>query len=118
MFTLRSRLTTTRNSITRSVFRPLSTSTPLRATAIADNGPPPGNQAPSSESAGRASQPVEDTQSNASEKDPDESLSGDDHPAKQPDSQAPSERSTGFNEGQKGGQVKGGKEGLDQRTDK
>ncbi|KAJ9649113.1 hypothetical protein H2199_001027 [Coniosporium tulheliwenetii] len=45
----------------------------------------------------------------------DEHLSGDDHPAKQPDNQQQPERTTGF-----GGQsdVKGGKEGLDERTDK
>ncbi|KAJ9659656.1 hypothetical protein H2201_007247 [Coniosporium apollinis] len=56
--------------------------------------------------------PHTDKQSSASQ---DEHLSGDDHPAKQPDNQQQPERTTGF-----GGQsdVKGGKEGLDERTDK
>lgn len=54
-----------------------------------------------------------DKQSNASQ---DEHKSGDDHPAKQPDPQEDSERSTGFHE-VKGG-VKGGKEGLGERSDK
>ncbi|KAK3112779.1 hypothetical protein LTR53_010595 [Teratosphaeriaceae sp. CCFEE 6253] len=112
MYTLRTRLISIPS---HAAFRPLSTSAPLRA--LADKGPPTGNMSPGAKQAGRSSQPADDAQSNASAKDPDENLSGDDHPAKQPDAQAPSERSTGFNESAKDG-VKGGKEGLDQRTDK
>lgn len=91
--------------------RPFTTTSRLLA---AD--PPAGNQPPSAKSAGRATRPVDDDQSNASRKDPETKNGGDDHPAKQPDSQAPSERSTGFNE--KVEEVKGGKEGLGARTDR
>ncbi|KAK0247539.1 hypothetical protein LTR91_019415 [Friedmanniomyces endolithicus] len=114
MSTLRTRLLT---RTTPSLLRPFSTTT-LRH-AIADAGPPPGNQPPGAKQAGRTTQPASDPQSNASAKDPAESNTGDDHPAKQPDHQAPSERSTGFNEGPEAAEgVKGGKEGLDKRTDR
>jgi hypothetical protein len=56
--------------------------------------------------------PNTDPQSSASK---DEQLSGDDHPAKQPDPQQTPDRSTGFG-GQTG--VDGGKKGLDARDDK
>lgn len=71
---------------------------------------------PSAKSADRSQPLQEDSQSSASSKDPAESNSGDDHPAKQPDGQQESDRSTGFNESAK--EVKGGKQGLGQRTDK
>ncbi|KAK0851040.1 hypothetical protein LTS02_012969 [Friedmanniomyces endolithicus] len=77
MFTLRTRLLT---RTTPSLARPLSTTPPLNA--IADAGPPPGNQPPDAKQAGRTTQPASDPQSNASAKDPAESNSGDDHPAK------------------------------------
>lgn len=86
--------------------RAFTTSTLLRA------DPPPGNQPPSAKSAGRQSHVSSDSQSSASNE---EHKTGDDHPAKQPDSQAPSDRSTGFKEGTS--EVKGGKEGLGQRTE-
>ena len=114
MFTLRTRLLT---RTTPSLIRPFST-TPSHH-AIADAGPTPGNQPPGAKQAGRTTHPASDPQSNASAKDPAENNSGDDHPAKQPDHQAPSERSTGFNEGPEAAEgVKGGKEGLDKRTDR
>lgn len=86
----------------------------LSTTRFLQKDPPaPGNQPPSAKSAGRTTHVSEDPQSSASTS---ENKSGDDHPAKQPDPQADSERSTGFHE-VKGG-VKGGKEGLGQRSDK
>jgi hypothetical protein len=53
-----------------------------------------------------------DHQSSASDK---EHLTGDDHPAKQPDPQAKPTRSTGIGGDEK---VEGGKEGLHERGDK
>ncbi|KAK5723532.1 hypothetical protein LTR15_005230 [Elasticomyces elasticus] len=111
MFTIRSRLASAPRFTISS--RQLSTTTPLRA--VPDNGPPKQPLNPGARDAGTSS-PNQGASSNASQKDPAEQNSGDDHPAKQPDHQAPSERSTGFNESAQGG-VKGGKEGLDQKTD-
>lgn len=87
--------------------RSLSTTARLRADT------PPGNMPPSAKQAGRQTHVADDNQSSASTQ---EHKSGDDHPAKQPDKQEDGDRSTGFKEGSGG--VKGGKEGLDQRTDK
>lgn len=70
---------------------------------------------PSAQKADRTQPIDEDSQSNASLKDGDQEKSGDDHPAKQPDPQQASDRSTGFGNVK---EVKGGKEGLDQRTDR
>ncbi|KAJ9629755.1 hypothetical protein H2203_002136 [Taxawa tesnikishii (nom. ined.)] len=84
------------------------TTTPLRR-----SDPPPSENSPSGKAAGRTTHQSEDKQSSASQA---EHLSGDDHPAKQPDNQQESESSTGFHE-VKGG-VKGGKEGLGARDDK
>jgi len=66
---------------------------------------------PSGKSAGRTQHPADDAQSSASQE---EHKSGDDHPAKQPDHQAPSDRSTSVD---RTGGVKGGKEGLGDRID-
>lgn len=73
---------------------------------------PVANQPDSNNANVRKDTPNTDKQSSASK---DEHLSGDDHPAKQPDHQATPDRSTGI-----GGstEVKGGKEGLGERTDK
>ena len=84
-------------------------------TRIYYSDPPPSNHPPSAKQAGRDSHVSADTQSSASSKDPDEQKSGDDHPAKQPDPQQPSDRSTGFGNVK---EVKGGKEGLGARSDK
>jgi hypothetical protein len=71
---------------------------------------PKANQPDSINQHVRSDTPNTDKQSSAS---PDENKSGDDHPAKQPDYQAEPTRSTGI-----GGdsEVKGGKEGLGERT--
>lgn len=117
MSLLRTNLTT---SLLRQTQRPSPTTLPRfisSSSRLFAQEPPPGNtDFPSAKSAGKKNHPADDQQSSASSKDPDEQKSGDDHPAKQPDTQAPSERSTGFNEVPGG--VKGGKEGLGQRTDK
>lgn len=82
------------------------------STLLAKDPPAPGNQPPSAKSAGRDTHVSTDQQSSASS---DEHKSGDDHPAKQPDPQAESDRSTGFGNVK---EVKGGKEGLGARSDK
>jgi len=71
---------------------------------------PKANQPDSINQQVRSDTPNTDKQSSAS---PDENKSGDDHPAKQPDHQAEPTRSTGI-----GGdsEVKGGKDGLGERT--
>ena len=66
---------------------------------------------PSAKAAGRTQHLADDQQSSASG---DEHLAGDDHPAKQPDHQEDGDRSTSVD---RTGEVKGGKEGLDQRID-
>lgn len=89
--------------------RPFTSSVVRRA---ADRGDPnPDSNNPPSRSPS-ANTPNTDPQSSASKE---EHKSGDDHPAKQPDNQQEPERKTGF-----GGEtdVKGGKEGLGERTDK
>ncbi|KAM0691068.1 hypothetical protein Q7P36_009839 [Cladosporium allicinum] len=75
--------------------------------------PPSTNMPPNTVKAGKKSSPSEDSQSSASTA-PDNS--SDDHPAKQPDPQAEVTRSTGF--GNVEGGVKGGKEGLGERSDR
>lgn len=71
---------------------------------------PQANQPDSINQQVRSDTPNTDKKSSAS---PDEHKSGDDHPAKQPDHQAEPDRSTGIGGEHK---VKGGKEGLDERT--
>ncbi|PVH94579.1 hypothetical protein DM02DRAFT_633594 [Periconia macrospinosa] len=73
---------------------------------------PPSNQLDSPNASVRKDTPNTDPQSSAS---PDEHKTGDDHPAKQPDPQMEPDRKTGI-----GGEseVKGGKEGLGERTDR
>ncbi|TKA50445.1 hypothetical protein B0A49_08702 [Cryomyces minteri] len=88
----------------RQPARPFSTTTAHLSSPPMDNQPPSrkgGSQAPNA-----------DKQSSASTA---EDKSGDDHPAKQPDQQTQPTRSTGI-----GGetQVKGGKEGMGNRSDK
>ncbi|KAK5118832.1 hypothetical protein LTR62_000041 [Meristemomyces frigidus] len=101
--------------------RPLRTTTAalthrtLTTTTRLQTNPPPSNQSPSAKQASRSTQPASDPQSSASLKQPDANAQGDDHPAKQPDTQKASERSTGFGNVE---EVKGGKEGLGARTDK
>ncbi|KAI5270443.1 hypothetical protein E4T47_06254 [Aureobasidium subglaciale] len=92
--------------------RPLSTTSRL-----AKDPPPPPNIPPGRQQKGDSKPPAHDAKSSASTKgsDPAATKSGDDHPAKQPDPQKPSDRSTGFQEVH---EVKGGKEGLGARTDK
>jgi hypothetical protein len=90
--------------------RPLSTTSRLQK-----DPPPPPNIPPGAQQKGRTSSPNKDKQSSASTHGSAESKSGDDHPAKQPDPQAPADRSTGFHEVH---EVKGGKEGLGARSDK
>lgn len=90
--------------------RPLSTTSRLQK-----DPPPPPNIPPGAQQKGRTTSPNKDRQSSASTHTSAESKSGDDHPAKQPDPQAPAERSTGFHEIH---EVKGGKEGLGARSDK
>ena len=74
---------------------------------------PSQNLPPSRQKAGKTSSPAEDSQSSASTA---TEASSDDHPAKQPDPQAEVQRSTGF--GNVEGGVKGGKEGLGERSDR
>ncbi|KAK3077756.1 hypothetical protein LTS18_009402 [Coniosporium uncinatum] len=82
--------------------------------------PPPSNKPPTQAGtqgyspSSEQTSPSDQKQSSASSAET-ESKSGDDHPAKQPDNQAEPERSTGF---QGAREVKGGKEGLGDRTDK
>jgi hypothetical protein len=91
--------------------------TPLRCKLMGDN-PDANLPDPSKNSSAAPNAKVRtdtqntDHQSSASQ---DEHLTGDDHPAKQPDPQAEPTRSTGI-----GGQeeVKGGKDGLHERGDK
>ena len=90
--------------------RPLSTTSRLQK-----DPPPPPNIPPAGQQKGRVQSPAHDTQSSASTKSSAANKSGDDHPAKQPDPQKPSDRSTGFQEVD---EVKGGKEGLGARSDK
>ncbi|GAB7360720.1 hypothetical protein MBLNU230_g0597t1 [Neophaeotheca triangularis] len=100
-----------------STIRPRAINSPPRAlfstttTKAAD--PPPSNQPPSAKQANRDSHVASDEQSSASQS---ENKTGDDHPAKQPDPQTASDRSTGFKEGTP--EVKGGKAGLGQRSDR
>ncbi|KAK5131816.1 hypothetical protein LTR08_000571 [Meristemomyces frigidus] len=111
-----------RTSITASLRQTSRVSTTIPARTFSDSarlckeGPAPGNQPPSAKSAGKTTHLADDPQSSASKKDPDEQKTGDDHPAKQPDTQEEPTRSTGF-QNFKGG-VKGGKEGLASRSDK
>ena len=91
--------------------RPLSTTPQLLKTP-----PPPPNVPPNAQKVGKTTHASDDPQSSASTQLAEEHNTGDDHPAKQPDKQEEGDRSTGFNQ-VKGG-VKGGKEGLDARTDK
>lgn len=74
---------------------------------------PSANMPPNSVKAGKKSSPAQDSQSSASTA---PGTSSDDHPAKQPDPQAEASRSTGF--GNVEGGVKGGKEGLGERSDR
>ena len=74
---------------------------------------PSTNMPPNAVKAGKKSSPAEDSQSSASTA---SNTSSDDHPAKQPDPQAKVTRSTGF--GNVEGGVKGGKEGLGERSDR
>ncbi|CAD0114680.1 unnamed protein product [Aureobasidium uvarum] len=90
--------------------RPLSTTSRLQK-----DPPPPPNIPPGRQQKGHTSSPAHDDKSSASTKGSGQNKSGDDHPAKQPDPQKPSSRSTGFQEVD---EVKGGKEGLGARTDK
>ncbi|OQO05800.1 hypothetical protein B0A48_09895 [Cryoendolithus antarcticus] len=74
----------------------------------------PTSQSPSGASgAGKAQHDSSDSQSSASTV---EHLTGDDHPAKQPDTQPATDRSTGINESK--GEITGGKEGLGNRSDR
>ena len=105
-----------RSAIAASVRQTPRTSATIPARTLSSTarlhkeGPAPPNQPPSAKSAGRTTPASDDSQSSASKNDPDEQLSGDDHPAKQPDNQEAPTRSTGF-QNFKGG-VSGGKEGL------
>lgn len=90
--------------------RPLSTTSRL----LKDTPPPP-NIPPGGQQKGRTQSPAHDSKSSASTQRPAANKSGDDHPAKQPDPQQASDRSTGFQEVK---EVKGGKEGLGARDDK
>ncbi|KAH0371311.1 hypothetical protein KCU65_g1990, partial [Aureobasidium melanogenum] len=90
--------------------RPLSTTSRLHK-----DSPPPPNIPPGGQQKGRTQSPAHDTKSSASTKGSAPNKSGDDHPAKQPDPQQASDRSTGFQEVK---EVKGGKEGLGARDDK
>ena len=74
---------------------------------------PSTNIPPNAVKAGKKSSPAEDSQSSASTA---SNTSSDDHPAKQPDPQAEVTRTTGF--GNVEGGVKGGKEGLNERSDR
>lgn len=74
---------------------------------------PPANMPPNSVKAGKKASPAEDSQSSVSTA---PETSSDDHPAKQPDPQQEVQRSTGF--GNVEGGVKGGKEGLGERSDR
>jgi len=91
--------------------RPLSTTSSLAQ----KDAPPPPNIPPGRQQKGHTESPAHDTKSSASTKSSAANKSGDDHPAKQPDPQKPSDRSTGFQEVD---EVKGGKAGLGARTDK
>lgn len=73
---------------------------------------PKSNQPDSPNASVRKDTPNTDKQSNASA---DEHKTGDDHPAKQPDTQAEPDRKTGI-----GGETKveGGKAGLGERSDR
>ncbi|KAK3081625.1 hypothetical protein LTS18_004689 [Coniosporium uncinatum] len=88
--------------------------------SIRQADPPPSNKPPTQAGtqgyspSSEQTKPSDQKQSSASSAET-ESKSGDDHPAKQPDNQAEPERSTGF---QGAREVKGGKEGLGDRTDK
>jgi hypothetical protein len=96
--------------------RPFST-TPLRRKLMGDN-PDANLPDPSKNSSAAPNAKVRtdtqntDHQSSASQ---DEHLTGDDHPAKQPDPQAKPTRSTGIGDQD---EVKGGKDGLHERGDK
>lgn len=90
--------------------RPLSTTSRL----LKDTPPPP-NIPPGGQQKGRTQSPAHDSKSSASTQGSVANKSGDDHPAKQPDPQQASDRSTGFHEVK---EVKGGKEGLGARDDK
>jgi len=105
-----------RASIARQSTQRLSASTPVRAFATTPRclkaGEPVSQNPPSARDAGKSEHVSADPQSSASLH---EDKGGDDHPAKQPDPQQNSDRSTGF--GREEG-VKGGKEGLGERTDR
>lgn len=97
----------------RQTTRTLTTTRPLRFDPKNDTNPPPTQAGTEGyKPSQNQTPPNQQSQSNASQM---EHLSGDEHPAKQPDNQAQPERTTGF-----GGeeQVKGGKEGLSERSDK
>lgn len=88
----------------------LITTTPPFQARMGSN--PQANQPDSINANVRKDPPNTDTQSSASS---DENKGGDDHPAKQPDTQAQPDRKTGI-----GGatEVKGGKDGLKERGDR
>lgn len=88
----------------------LITTTPHLQARMGSN--PQANQPDSINANVRKDTPNTDIQSSASS---DENKSGDDHPAKQPDTQAEPDRKTGI-----GGatEVKGGKDGLKERGDR
>nr|OQO26381.1 hypothetical protein B0A51_06943 [Rachicladosporium sp. CCFEE 5018] len=74
----------------------------------------PTSQSPSgARGASKAEHDTSDSQSSASTV---EHLTGDDHPAKQPDKQPATDRSTGINESKS--EITGGKEGLGNRSDR
>jgi hypothetical protein len=96
----------------------MSTTRPLSSTSrvLAKDAPPPPNVPPGARQAGRTDSPANDKQSSASSSNTNaEQQTGDNHPAKQPDPQQASDRSTGFHEID---HVEGGKAGLGARTDK
>ncbi|KAH7089017.1 hypothetical protein FB567DRAFT_547845 [Paraphoma chrysanthemicola] len=91
--------------------------TPLRRKLMGDNPDsnlpdPSGNSSAAPNAKVRSDTQNTDHQSSASDQ---EHLTGDDHPAKQPDPQAKPTRSTGIGGDQK---VDGGKEGLSERNDR
>ncbi|KAH0024220.1 hypothetical protein KCU78_g5151, partial [Aureobasidium melanogenum] len=90
--------------------RPLSTTSRLQK-----DPPPPPNIPPGAQQKGHTQSPAHDSKSSASTQGSAPNKSGDDHPAKQPDPQQASDRSTGFQEVK---EVKGGKESLGARSDK
>lgn len=103
------------SSLPASRFRPITrsfaTTSPL-ADGKRMGSNPQANQPDSVNANARSDTPNTDQQSSASA---DETKSGDDHPAKQPDHQAEPTKKTGIGGGEA---VSGGKEGLGERGDK